>query len=328
MKIIHLKFQNNNSNFKKLNNEEIVAAIGNFDGVHTGHQKLFNEAKKEAKKRGYPFAVISFDPHPRDYFSKGKHNFKITDNFEKQRLIRSFNADIFINVSFNEDLRNLEPKNFIEIILKKILNVKVIFSGKNFRFGKNRSGSLIDTGEFFKKYAIEPRSCELLETENSEVISSEFIRENIKLGDFKKIKLLLGRDWAITGKVEHGNKNGVKLGFPTANLILSDLIEPKFGVYLSNTFVMSNCGQNIISDELPSITNFGIRPTINGKKPVFETHILDIENFLEDKNLYEKRIYVKLKTYIRPEKKFSSLNDLKLQIRKDIKFAKDLHINK
>ena len=328
MKIIHLKFQNNNSNFKKLNNEEIVAAIGNFDGVHTGHQKLFNEAKKEAKKRGYPFAVISFDPHPRDYFSKGKHNFKITDNFEKQRLIRSFNADIFINVSFNEDLRNLEPKNFIEIILNKILNVKVIFSGKNFRFGKNRSGSLIDTGEFFKKYAIEPRSCELLETENREVISSEFIRENIKLGDFKKIKLLLGRDWAITGKVEHGNKNGVKLGFPTANLILSDLIEPKFGVYLSNTFVMSNCGQNIISDELPSITNFGIRPTINGKKPVFETHILDIENFLEDKNLYEKRIYVKLKTYIRPEKKFSSLNDLKLQIRKDIKFAKDLHINK
>ena len=328
MKIIHLKFQNNNSNFKKLNNKEIVAAIGNFDGVHTGHQKLFNEAKKEAKKRKYPFAVISFDPHPRDFFSKGENNFKITDNFEKQRLIKSFNTDIFITISFNEDLRNLEPKDFIEIILKKFLNVKVIFSGKNFRFGKNRSGSLLDTEGLFKKFAIEPRSCELLETDNREVISSEFIRENIKLGDFKKIKFLLGRDWAITGKVEHGNKNGNKLGFPTANLILSDLLEPKFGVYLSNTFLMSNCGQNMISDELPSVTNFGIRPTINGKKPVFETHILDIENFLEDKNLYGKRIYVKLKSYIRPEKKFSSLNDLKLQITKDTKFAKDLHGNK
>jgi len=328
MKIIHLKFQKNNSNFKKLNDKEIVAAIGNFDGVHIGHQKLFNEAKKEAKKRKFPFGIITFDPHPRDYFSKGKENFKITDNFEKVRLIKSFNTDIYISISFNEDLRNLEPKNFIETILKKILNVKVLFSGKNFRFGKNRSGSLTDSKDVFKKFGIEPTTCELLETQNSEVISSQFIRENIKSGDLNKIKVLLGRNWAITGKVEHGNKNGNKIGFPTANLILSDLLEPKFGVYLSNTFIMSDCGQNIISDELPSITNFGVRPTLNGKKAVFETHILDIENFLKDTNLYGKRIYVKLKSYIRPEKKFTSLNNLKLQIKKDIKIAKDIHINK
>ena len=328
MKIIKLKFQKNYSNLEKLDMRPIVAAIGNFDGMHLGHQKLLNQAKKEAKIRKIPFAIISFEPHPRDYFSKGAVNFKITDSFEKQRLIKKFNTEIFVEINFDEKLRSLEPNEFIELILMKILNVKVLFAGENFKFGKNRTGSLIDARNIFKKFDIEPRTCELLQNKNKEVISSEFIRQNIRSCKLEKIPLSLGRFWAVTGKVEHGDKIGSKIGFPTANLLLKEHVEPKFGVYLSNTFIMSDDGQKIISNELSSVSNFGIRPTLNGKKTLFETHILNLERILKDKNLYGKRIYVELKSYLRSEKKFKSVEELKNQIRLDIKNAKDLHFNK
>ena len=325
MKIINLKLNEDYLNLKKIDKRGLVAAIGNFDGLHIGHKRLLNEAKKEAKNKNLPFAIITFNPHPREFFLKDKVGFKITDNLEKQRLIRKFKTEILIQVLFNEQLRNLNPNDFIEKILKKTLNVKLLFAGVNFRFGKNRSGSLIDAKTQFKKHEIEPKCCELLQNNSNEIISSETIRQNIRLCNFEQIKFSLGRCWAITGKVEYGDQVGAKIGFPTANLHLKDHVNPKFGVYLTNTYIMSNDGQKFISEKIPSITNFGIRPTIEGKKVLFETHILNIDKYLNEKNLYNKRIYVELKAFLRPEQKFDNLEKLKDQINIDIKKAKELH---
>ena len=145
------------------------------------------------------------------------------------------------------------------------------------------------------------------------------------MGDFEQIKNLLGRKWAITGNVEHGEKNGSKIGFPTANLYLSEIIHPRFGVYVTNTFIMTDDGQNFISKSFPSITNFGIRPTVDGKQIIFETHILNTSNLEVDLDLYDKRIYVEIGSYLRQELKFASFSDLKRQIKKDVEAAKLKH---
>ena len=324
MKKICVKFDDSVGKFKGSVDKGILAAIGNFDGIHTGHQKLISEAKSEAKKKNLPFSIITFTPHPRDFFSKQKDNFKIADELEKQRLIKTFDVDYYITITFDNNLRKLEPKEFIKTILKELLNVKIIFAGQNFRFGKDRSGSLSDSYKIFKEFGIQPVISNLLK-KDQDVISSEVIRKNICVGDFEQIKNLLGRKWAITGNVEHGEKNGSKIGFPTANLYLSEIIHPRFGVYVTNTFIMTDDGQNFISKSFPSVTNFGIRPTVDGKQIIFETHILNTSNLEVDLNLYDKRIYVEIGSYLRQELKFASFSDLKRQIKKDVEAAKFKH---
>ena len=324
MEIIKFKFKHDKSKFKNFDLKGIVAAIGNFDGFHKGHQKLLKEAKILANKRLLPFSIISFAPHPREFFLKKERNFKLTDNLEKERLIKQFNTKIYIEITFDEELRCLEPSQFIKLILNDHFNVKVLFAGENFKFGRNRSGTLINQKKLFKKLNIEPRICKLEKYQKNDIISSESIRENIRSSNLKSVFNSLGRNWAITGKVEQGNRVGSKLGFPTANLVLREHIKPKFGVYLSNTYIMSDDGQDIISQKLYSITNFGVRPTVDGEKELLETHILNMDKELGNYNLYDKRIYVELISYLRPEKKFNSLDELKEQIRLDINHAKEL----
>ena len=324
MKKISVKFDNSINKFVGSIDKGNVAAIGNFDGIHTGHQKLISEAKNEAKKRNLPFSIITFTPHPRDFFSKKKANFKITDELEKQRLLKNLGVDYYINISFDNYVRELEPKEFVKKILKNLLNIQVLFSGQNFRFGKDRSGSLLDSFKLFEEFDIHPLICDLLKQDQT-VISSEGIRKIIYEGDFEQIKIHLGRKWAITGKVQHGDKNGSKIGFPTANLILSDIIYPRFGVYVTNTYVMTDDGKKFVSKPLPSVTNFGVRPTLDGKKTIFETHILNPVNFDGILDLYDKRIYVEINSYLRNEIKFDSFDDLKKQIKTDVEVSKSRH---
>ncbi len=324
MKKIFLKYNNSVQKIKNLIEKDNIAAIGNFDGIHFGHQKLINETKKEANKRNLAFSIITFNPHPRDYFLKSSNNFKITDELEKQRLINVFDPDYYINIFFDDNIRKLEPRAFIKNILKNKLSVKVLFAGQNFKFGKDRLGSLSESYLDFKKFDIEPKVCELVH-HNQNVVSSELIRKNIYLGNFNEIKNLLGRKWSVTGKVEHGDKNGSEIGFPTANISLTEIIHPKFGVYVTNTFIMSDKGEKILSKSLPSITNFGIRPTTNDKKIIFETHILNSNLNETNLNLYDKRIYVEIVSFLRTELKFNSFSDLKHQIKKDITEAEFIH---
>jgi riboflavin kinase/FMN adenylyltransferase len=320
MKKILVKFKNN-FEVDSLVNKKSIAAIGNFDGIHKGHQKLLKLAKDEAKKRKIPFSIITFDPHPREFFSNKELNFKILDGLEKERQMINFGVDYYYVLSFDEFLRNLEPVKFIEKILKNFLKIEQLWAGENFRFGKNRSGSLVDSKDIFEEFSIEPKICHLKKNENQEIYSSQILRETIKNSNFDKVSSMLGRPWGISGKVEYGKKNGRTIGFPTANIHINNIVEPKYGVYVTNTLIMTNDGKKPQSNHMPSISNFGIRPTIGGNQTIFETHLLNNDGI----NLYGKRLYVEIGKFLRSEKKFHSLNDLKQQIKNDVKLAKKNH---
>lgn len=305
-------------------NSDVVVAIGNFDGLHKGHEKLLSTAKKEAVKRQLPFGVITFDPHPRDFFSNSKNAFLLTDFLEKKRLFKEFGVDNFYNIRFNDNLRNLSPKMFIKLILKNAIKVKCIFAGENFRFGKDREGSFKDK-TIFQEFMIDVNTDELQKNSNGEIISSELIRKSILNLDFNLVKSSLGREWAITGVVQKGDQNGRKLGFSTANIETSKILNPKRGVYFTNTRIMSEDGESFLSDKMTSITNFGIRPTIDGHKKLFETHILNYSYFFRNKEIYDYRIYVELLGFLREEKKFETFDSLKDQIIEDVKKAEQFH---
>ena len=327
MKLIDIHISNDKVYSTKDYNSKVVVAIGNFDGLHKGHQKLLKAAKKESVNRKLPFGIITFDPHPRDFFSKSKSNFLLVDFLEKKRLFEDLGLDYFFKIKFNDDLRMLNPESFIKLILKNIVNTDCIYSGENFRFGKNREGSLTDR-VLFQKYNIDATTCSLHKSENDQIVSSETIRKSILSLDFKFVKSCLGRNWALTGDVKKGDQNGRKLGFATANLELLKTLEPKFGVYFTRTRIMSKDGSGFTSEYMPSITNFGIRPTLDGQKKLFETHILNYEDYFKNNEIYDQRIHVEVLDFLRDEKKFNSFEELKDQILKDVEKAKFFHENK
>ena len=324
MKLIDINISNNKVYSVKENYSKVVVAIGNFDGLHKGHQKLLQIAKNEALSRKLPLGIITFDPHPRDFFSNSKTNFLLTDFLEKKRLFEDLGINYFFKITFNDFLRILNPENFIELILKNTIDTDCIYAGENFRFGKNREGSFADK-VLFQKYKIEAKTCKLHKNENAQIVSSQVIRKSILSLDFKFVKSCLGRNWALTGYVKKGDQNGRKLGFATANLELIKTLEPKYGVYFTRTRTMKKDGSGFTSGYMPSITNFGIRPTLDGKKKLFETHILDYENYFKRKEIYDNRLYVEVLDFLRHEKKFNSFEDLKDQIFKDIETAKLFH---
>ncbi len=327
MKLIDIHISNEKIYSSADDNSKVVVAIGNFDGLHKGHQKLLQIAKNEVVNRKLPLGIITFDPHPRDFFSNSKSNFLLTDFLEKKRLFKDFGIDYFFKIKFNEGLRILKPENFIKLILKNIVKTDCIYAGENFRFGKNREGSLSDR-VLFQKYNIDAKTCKLHKNVNDQIVSSEVIRKSILSLDFKFVKSCLGRNWALTGDVKKGDQNGRKLGFPTANLELLKTLEPKFGVYFTRTRIMTQDGSEFTSEFMPSITNFGIRPTLDGQKKLFETHILNHEDYFKNNEIYDHRIYVEVLDFLRDEKKFNSFEELKDQILKDVKKAKFFHENK
>ena len=164
--------------------------------------------------------------------------------------------------------------------------------------------------------------------ENGQIVSSELIRKSILSLDFKFVKSCLGRNWALTGIVQKGDQNGRKLGFATANIHLLKTLEPKFGVYFTRSRIMNHDGSDFTSTHMPSITNFGIRPTLDGQKKLFETHILNYEDYFKNNEIYDQRIHVEVLDFLRDEKKFNSFEELKDQILKDVKKAKLFHENK
>jgi len=175
MKLIDIHISNDKV-FSTLNcNSKVVVVIGNFDGLHKGHQKLLKIAKKEAANLKLPFGIVTFDPHPRDFFSKSKSNFLLTDTLEKKRLFEEAGIDYFFKIKFNDDLRMLNPENFIKLILKNTINVNSIYAGENFKFGKNREGSFEDE-VLFQKYEIEAKPCLLHKNENEIQLAQVYLQ--------------------------------------------------------------------------------------------------------------------------------------------------------
>ena len=326
MKIIKWKFGDNAPKIDK----NIAIAIGNFDGIHLGHVKLLETAKLQAHENNLDFGVVTFDPHPRDFFNSGNSSFKLLDSWEKENLLSQIGVNYLIIIEFNEELKNCSANDFLSKILNDTFKVTKMFAGSNFRFGKNREGTIEGNRNFARRLGLDIIAVDLKQTHSIkgkelETISSQRIRKLIQNGQLDIANSLLGRNWCITGIVEKGKQQGREIGFPTANLNIKNFLKPPLGVYVTRLKIIDQKELENSNDWLPSISNIGTRPTVSGDSINLETHIIDLNNKDFDINLYGKRIRVELLDFLRSEKKFNSLSELKKQIEFDTKKAYNFH---
>ena len=299
---------------KKFHKSSLV--IGNFDGVHCGHKKVIQLAKNGSKKNKNYLGVMMFDPHPREYFSKEKR-FLLSSNENKFEILNSLGVNFVIVLKFNKQLASMSALDFCKKILLKNCNMQHIFTGKNFRFGKNRIGDLKYLKDFGSKNGFEVTGSELHRIKGSKkIFSSTNIREFIKKGKIKEANNFLGHPWAVSGRVIAGDKRGRLIGFPTANISTEKYIYPKFGVYAVEVLFLSG---RYKGKQKKGVANFGLRPTFGKKTAVLEVHLFSFKL-----NIYKTALKVSFIDYVRPEKKFSGITSLKNQIKKDISKAKKI----
>ena len=295
------------------NHKNSILLIGNFDGLHIGHQKLFNFAKKYKKKYKIKIGVLTFDPIPKMFFNKKLKNFKISNLNQKINSFEKFKIDFVIIKKFDKKFSKMNYIKFIDNILSKKLRPKYIFVSNNFRFGNKREGNVNKLKFFEKKYnfkIINPKPLK----KKTKIISSTLIRKLISNGKINIVNRYLDRNWSIDGKVSVGRKMGRKIGFPTCNIKLNDYVIAKPGVYAVNILINKN------KKLLRGIANLGYRPTFNQKEILLEVHIFNFS-----RNLYNKHLTIEFIDFIRKEKKFKNINQLKKQINLDIRKAKKLN---
>ena len=285
-----------------------VVAIGNFDGLHLGHQKVLNRARQKAKKNRLPFGVITFEPMPVMFFNKKIKNHRINSLLQKKTQLKKLKLDFLIIINFNKKFSKLSAEQFIKRIIFKKIKCKFLYVSNNFKFGFKRKGNIQTLRKYSNSYNFKTMITHPL-TKAAKVVSSTFIRKKISQGKIYEVNNLLNRNWKIVGKVIKGKRRGRKIGFPTCNIKLNEYVVPKLGVYAVK--VKSK------SFNKNGIANIGYRPTFNGQNLLLETNIFGI-----NKNLYNKVISINFKKFIRPEKKFRDLKHLKKQIKLDIKQAK------
>jgi riboflavin kinase/FMN adenylyltransferase len=282
-----------------------VAAIGNFDGVHRGHQYLLARTVDIAAGRATAVAAIVFDPHPRRFFKPDSPPFLLTPPQRRNALLTEAGADMVISLRFDATLAALSPEAFVADVLKNSLGLVGVVTGEEFRFGADRSGDAkmliqLCAGAGIEAVAIAPMlgACE-------EKIGSSAIRAAITAGDVRAAAAMLGRRWAVEGVVALGQKLGRTLGFPTANFTLGEIVEPRYGVYAVRA--TTSAGRSY-----DGVANFGRRPTVGSPEPLLETHLFDFTG-----DLYGEPLEVAFEDFIREERKFESLEALRDQIALD-----------
>ena len=301
-----MKIYNNLIINKKHQNS--VIAIGNFDGIHLGHQKVLNRARQKAKKNRLPFGVITFEPMPVMFFNKKIKNHRINSLLQKKTQLKKLKLDFLIIINFNKKFSKLSAEQFIQRIIFKKVKCKFLYVSNNFKFGFKRKGNIQTLRKYSNSYNYKTMITHPL-TKAAKVISSTIIRKKISQGKIYEVNKLLNRNWCIQGRVIKGKKRGRKIGFPTCNINLKNYIMPKLGVYsvIAETKYFKKRG----------IANIGYRPTFNGQNLLLEVNIFGI-----NKNLYNKEVNINFIKFIRPEKKFKGLEQLKKQIKADIIQAK------
>ncbi len=296
--------------FSKL--KHAVVTSGTFDGVHLGHKKILTRLVEKARDTGSESVVITFWPHPRAVLQPDQPTSLLTSLDEKIELIGESNPDHLIVLPFSRDFSNQSSLEFIHSILIDKIGTKYLIIGYDHRFGKNREGSF----EFLKDNA-SGFGFEVEEIPREDVrnvtISSTNIRKSLQLGDLDNVQTLLGRSYFITGIVVHGEKIGRELGFPTANIQPDESLKliPRDGVYAIEA------EWNKI--RYPGMMNIGYRPTMGGLSHVIEAHLFDF-----DKKIYGDHLRIYFRHYLRPEKRFDSIDDLKAQLNEDKLSALDL----
>ena len=303
-----MKIFNNASIPKKYRNSAI--AIGNFDGLHKGHQKVFNKAKRFAKKNKIKFGVLTFSPLPVMFFNKKIGNYLLTSKNQKFELFKKYGVDFVINIKFNKSFSKISAKNFIKKILFKQISPKQIFVSNNFKFGNKRKGNIILLKKFSEKYNYQLLNTTAFKYEGK-IVSSTRVRKCLQNGKIHLANKLLSRTWFIDGLVKKGKKIGRKLGYRTCNIHIKNYILPKVGVYGVKVSIDRN--RKIFS----GVAYLGCRPTFGGKKIFLEVNIFGIK-----KNLYRKRLRIYFQKYIRTDQKFKNSAELIKQMNKDVIFVK------
>ena len=287
-----------------------ILLIGNFDGLHSGHQKLFSLAKKYKIKYKLKIGVVTFEPMPKMYFNKSIKNFRISNLSQKKSTLQKLGVDFIVIKKFDKKFSKVKSDDFIKDILFKKLSAKYIFVSNNFRFGNKREGDvkkLIKNEKIFDFKIVKPKPLAL----KNKVVSSTLIRNLLIKGDLNKANKLLKRKWSIEGIVEKGRQQGKKIGFPTCNIDIKDYVIAMPGVYAVRVY------QENKKSYLKAIANLGYRPTFKQKKILLEVHIFNFSG-----NLYNKHLSVEFIKFIRKEKKFENVEQLKKQIKFDLKVAK------
>ena len=291
--------------------QKSAIAIGNFDGFHLGHQRVIKIGKAVAKKNNLKFGLLVFQPLPVMFFNKKLKNYRLDSLNQKIASSKKLGIDFLIIKKFDKKFSKISSDKFIESILYKKLKTRFIFISKNFRFGKNRTGNVKLLKKKEELYNFTTNTIKPLNKKGL-TISSTLIIKNILKGKIAYANKLLGRFWTIEGLVTKGEQRGRKIGFPTCNLDMKNYIVPKIGVYSCKVIIDKKIKKK-------GIVNVGYRPTFGKNRLVLEVHIFGLK-----KNLYDKRIKIMLIRFIRKEKKFKNITQLKKQIKKDIKKAKSV----
>ncbi|MBV9905799.1 MAG: bifunctional riboflavin kinase/FAD synthetase [Alphaproteobacteria bacterium] len=293
-----------------------IVAVGNFDGVHRGHQALIGEARRMAEERHAPLGVLAFEPHPQEFFRPSAESFRLTPFRAKARLIAELGADALFALTFDAQMAEMNAEDFVMEVLVNSLEVGAIVVGRDFQFGKGRAGnttmlSYMGAMEGFGVTVFDP-----VIAHDTAKISSTEIRDALKSGKPDVAAKLLGHYWSVEARVEHGDKRGRTIGFPTANMKLTDCLKPAFGIYAVRARIIED--DKVVSTH-NGVANFGIRPMFETDVPLLETYLFDFTG-----DLYGKHMQVELIAFLRGEAKFDSMEALISQMNKDSEAAKKI----
>lgn len=295
-------------------NKGAAAAIGNFDGVHIGHQSVIDIARAEAARTGAPLGIVTFEPHPREVFAPAAPPFRLMSAETKAHRLEKLDVNHLYQLEFNKELFSLTPQEFAQNVISDGLGLSHVVVGQDFCFGKGRAGSAADLVAFGREMGFGVTLSELIETGGREV-SSTNIRNALADGNPRAAAAMLGHWHRIDGPVLHGDKRGKNLGFPTANMSITGLHPPRYGVYAVKVDVLSG----------PYTGTYDGASSI-GVRPMFGKNLANLESFIFDfdGDLYDTHLSVALIDYLRPEMKFDSLDGLVAQMNTDCARARDI----
>ena len=285
-------------------------AIGNFDGVHKGHQKVFQRTKKFSQKNKIKFGILTFTPLPVMFFNKKIKNYRLVSENQKLKLFEKYGVDFIINIKFNRNFSKIHAETFVEKIIYKKINPQFISVSNNFRFGRKRKGDVNLLKKFRYKYDYRLLNIRAFKYKGI-IVSSTRIRKSLQNGKIHLANELLSRTWFVDGLVKKGKKLGRELGYRTCNMHIKNYILPKIGIYVVKVLIENN------KKTYSGVAYLGSRPTFGGKEVFLEINLFGIK-----KNLYKKKLKVYFLKFIRGDQKFKNSAKLIRQMNKDVIFAK------
>ena len=285
-----------------------AATIGNFDGVHLGHQAVIEQLVRVGRTLGLPTVLITFEPKPREFFAGRKAPARLTRFREKMYALMDTPLERVFCLRFNRSLASLSPQNFVEDVLVNGLEIRQLIVGDDFRFGRNAEGDVDFLREAGIRYSFQVTQTDTFCVDGHRVSSSR-IRSALANGNLDQAARLLGRPYSMDGRVAQGDRIGRTIGFATANILLRRLVSPLSGVYAVQV-------HGVAEKPLPGVANVGTRPTVGGTESQLEVHILDFKG-----DIYGRHVKVDFLHHLRSERQFESLDALRSQIQQDTREA-------